>query len=52
MDGGGQSDNGGYLICVGHHEFLQDSLFIGDCVCHVFHIVLHFVEGVGGDAGD
>ena len=51
MDGGGLSGNGGGLLCVGYHELLQDSIFVGDCIGHVVHIVIHFVEGVRGDNG-
>ena len=40
------------LFGVGCHELFKNSLIVGDGVGHVVHIIIHFVEDVGGDAGD
>ena len=46
VDGGGMCVYHGGLLRVGRHEFLYDS------VGHVVHIIVHFVQELGSDAGD
>ena len=50
MGGGVLSGDGGGLLCIGCHKLLQGSLLIVNCVGHIFHIVIHFVEEVGIEA--
>ena len=49
-DGGGFCGDGGGLFGVGKHKLLQNSLIAGDGVSHIIHVVIHFVNDVGGDA--
>ena len=44
--------NGGGLLCAGSHKLFQDTIFVGECVVHVVHIIVYFFEEVGGDAGE
>ena len=43
--------DGGGLFGVGRHEFLYNRLLVCDDVSHITHVVIHFFEDFGGNAG-